>query len=112
MSVPDTKTIMLASASKQAAEEVQASLASVASSDPAEGSKTPSGTATILNGTTSIAAGTFAGLDGSPVQLTFAEAPTAAAKLWYVWDGSDQLTIHIDADNTADIAVAYAVDGR
>lgn len=71
-----------------------------------------SGVVTVLNGQTSIAAGTFAGLDAKPVQLTFAEAPTAAAKLHYVWNGSDVLTVHIDADNTADIDIAYSIDGR
>ena len=73
-----------------------------------------SGTATVLNGQTSVTvtAATLGGtFGGSPVQLTWAEQPTAATDLSAGWS-TDDLVITIDTDNTADVDVYYFVDGR
>ena len=74
----------------------------------------PSGLATVLNATTSITvtAATLGGsFGGSPVALTFAEAPTAATLLFATWSGND-LVINVDQDNTANVDVYFVVDGR
>jgi hypothetical protein len=47
--------------------------------------------------------------DGAFVQLTFAENPGTAAKLWYSWNGTGLLTISVDAVPGADTDVAYHV---
>lgn len=73
-----------------------------------------SGTATVLDGNTSVTvtAATLGGTyGGSPVQLTWAEQPTAATDVSASWSGDD-LVITIDADNTADVDVYFLVDGR
>ena len=72
------------------------------------------GTATVLNTTTSITvteATLGAAFGGSPVQLTFAESPTAATLAFATWSGDD-LVVNIDQNNTADIDLFYSVDGR
>lgn len=71
------------------------------------------GQATILNGQTSITvavAGGFANEDNAVV--SFAEAPTAATKIWTAKDGSGDLVIHIDQNNTANLKVNYVIDRR
>jgi hypothetical protein len=60
--------------------------------------KMVSGVATIANGDTSVDVTLDAALDGSPVQLTFAESAGSAAKLFYVWDGNGVLSITVDTD--------------
>ena len=44
--------------------------------------------------------------------VSFAEAPTAATKIWTAKDGSGDLVIHIDQDNTANLKVNYIIDLR
>jgi hypothetical protein len=74
--------------------------------------KMVSGKATIANGDTSVDVTLDAALDGSPVQLTFAESAGSAAKLFYVWNGTGVLSITVDTDPGKDLDVAYFVDGR
>lgn len=71
------------------------------------------GQATILNGNTSVTVavgGQFNDTDNAVV--SFAEAPTAASKLWTTKDGSGDLVINIDVNNTADLKVNYIIDRR
>lgn len=73
-----------------------------------------SGSATILNGQTSIAvAGLPTGLAGKPVQVSFGASPTAAGVKW-CWGvvSGTTLTISINVDNTADLLMHYTIDGR
>ena len=71
------------------------------------------GTATVLNGATTATVLVPAGLSGSPVTVSFAEAPTAAsivhASVGAGPPGSSLLTITINVNNTADLDVHYAV---
>ena len=78
----------------------------------AELAKVVSGTATILDTTTSIAVTLGAAFDGKLAVVSFAEAPTAATLIFAVPVASGDLTISIDQDNTADLDVHYIVDGR
>lgn len=69
------------------------------------------GTATVLDGNTSVVVAVGAEYDGLPVVCTFGEEPTAAA-IVSATVASGNLTITIDADNTADLLVHYMIDGR
>jgi hypothetical protein len=71
-----------------------------------------SGTATILNATTSIAVVVGAAYNGKRAVVSFAEAPVAAAKIWAAPVSGGNLTIAIDVNNTADVDVHYVLDGR
>lgn len=70
-----------------------------------------SGTATVADGATTVAVTVGAAYNGKPVVVSFAEAPTAAAIVSAAVATGD-LTITIDADNTADLDVFYLIDGR
>ena len=73
-----------------------------------------SGTATILNGNTSVTvtAATLGGtFGGSPVQLTWAESPGTGGVLYATWS-TDDLVINCAADPGADTDVYFSVDGR
>jgi hypothetical protein len=67
------------------------------------------GTSPDINGGTTVVVGTFAGLDGSPVQITPQGDWGAATNWWYAWDGSDQLSIVVDVDPAASLTFSYAV---
>lgn len=96
MSLVSAKTVGAAAASGTGAQRVAAAIGEA-------------GVATVLSGTTSIVVGTFAGLDGSVVLVGFAEDPTAATHCWYAWDGSDELTLHVDQNPTANADLAYNI---
>lgn len=73
--------------------------------------KTTSGFATILSGQVAIVVAVGSAFDGKPVQASFAEAPTVAATIFGVVSGGN-LTLTIQANNTADLLCAYSIDGR
>lgn len=80
--------------------------------DEAELAKVVFGTATILNGQTSIAVTLGAAFNGKLAVVSFAEASTAALRVFAGPVAAGDLTIAINQDNTADLDVHYAVDGR
>lgn len=70
------------------------------------------GTATVLDGNTTVVVAVGAEYNGKPVLVSFAEAPTAADLDVRGAVAAGNLTITITADNTADIDVNYLIDGR
>jgi hypothetical protein len=72
-----------------------------------------SGQTTILNGATTRVISVGAAYNGKPVYATFGAQPTAAGVKWLsgVVSGGN-LTLAINVDNTADLAVNYSIDGR
>lgn len=71
-----------------------------------------SGVGTILNGATTVVIAVGAQFDGEYAIVGFAEAPVAAVLTWAGVVAGGNLTINVNADNTADVDVSYIIDGR
>ena len=87
-----------------------------ADANPGTASWTPSvavvaaaGQATILNGATTAVVAVGASLNGAEAQVSFAEAPTAAVSVYSTAVAGGNLTIGIDADNTANIKINWMI---
>ena len=92
--------------------DLPAKLNAFADEVAAEVGAVQSGTATVLNGATTAVVALGTEFNGALAVVSFAEAPTAAAKIWAGPVAGGNLTINIDVDNTADLDVHYIVDGR
>lgn len=107
---PFVSGAFLATAAGDAQTDATQALADADTANTALG-KILSGTLTVLNGQTTITSSVGAAYNGKPVLVSFAEAPTAAAKCWGVV-AAGTLTLTIDVDNTADLDLTYLIDGR
>ena len=105
---PDLFTLSTAAGDAQA--DATQALADADTANTALG-KILSGKLTVSSGQTTITSSVGAAYNGKPVLVSFAEAPTAAAKCWGVV-AADTLTLTIDVDNTADLDLTYLIDGR
>ncbi len=70
-----------------------------------------SGVVTVADGATTGTAAVGAAYDGKAVLVSFGEAPTAATWAFGSVSGGT-LTVTLDQDNTADLAINYLIDGR
>lgn len=73
----------------------------------------PAGLATLLAGNSTVDVQLDAALDGKPAfaMMNGIDA-TATQALSATWDGSGKLTLTANANATADVTMAYFVDGR